>query len=141
MVLPEIDHHFLQLTFRINRSKHAVRGYLRLKLVCLSQVVFLIIFAYYPLPFLPVLFGHFLRVLYSISTLESLEQRTRIRILGKNLSRRHVEDLKICRLLFSNAVIDLQRLKLLIHIFSNSERLDLLNVTGPRPESEPVEDV
>ena len=29
MILPEIDHHFLQLVFGINGAQHAVRGDLR----------------------------------------------------------------------------------------------------------------
>jgi hypothetical protein len=42
VILPEIDHHFLKLTFGIHRTKNAIRSYLREDLIGGPEIVFAI---------------------------------------------------------------------------------------------------
>ena len=99
VILPKIDHRFLQLLFRINCSQDTIRRDLRQYLLGRTQVILLIQLAELCLTLLPVLFGHVLAILCRLRlaafAIDSLQECSGIRIFGKKLGGSQVKYLKI----------------------------------------------
>ena len=103
MILPKINHHFLQLTLGINGTQHTVCDDRRQDLICRFEIVFGVKLGDLLPAFTLLSLGLFALCLISVCLIitapfKLLQQRTRIWIFCKKLGRREVKDLKVFNL-------------------------------------------